>query len=122
MKRDMDLVRAILIVMEKSETTRFSESDIQIEGRHPQEMIDYHICIMKDAGLLEGKIQPYPGGWSFDVRLAWLGHEFLDAFREDTRWNRTKGLLAKAGERGFEIIVETLARVSLEQLKGTYTS
>lgn len=121
MKRNMDLVRAILIAMEKSDATRFSESDIQVEG-HTQEGIEYHLCIMKDAGLLDGIVQSYYGRWSFDVWLAWLGHEFLEAFREDTRWNRTKGILSKAGERGFEIILETLTRVSMEQLKGTYIS
>jgi hypothetical protein len=55
--------------------------------------------------------------WNFHVlprRLTWLGHEFLDAAREDLRWGQAKRLvLEKTGSVSFA----TLQQVLVELMK-----
>ena len=51
MKRDMDLVREILLALEAQEEA-FSPQRLEIDG-YSAEQIGYHCYIMDEAGLLE---------------------------------------------------------------------
>ena len=115
MKRDMDLVRQILMEIEKAST--FTQ---EIELRIPPysaEEIYYHVQLLDEAGLIESvkfvdraRIEIYP------LRLTWEGHEFLDAARDDTRWNKVKGAMAKAGGFVFEVAKALLIDYMKQQL------
>jgi Hypothetical protein (DUF2513) len=108
MKRDMDLVRKILFVMEDDDWyLSFGEGHLpQVEG-YSEEQIQYHMQIMAQAGLLHlesYEIDAGAPGQTIKMKsysLSWDGHEFLAAARNDTFWNRAKAEMAKAiGDTG----------------------
>ena len=92
MKRDMDLIRAILLEVEKSPSPRGCR--IEIPGRTREELY-YNAQLMQEAGLIEAKF--LRNSTEFHVlRLKYAGHEFLDAARSDTVWEKAKKMLLSA--------------------------
>ncbi len=112
MKRDLDLIRQILIRIEECPDPQ-GPGEIQIEG-YSSEQISYHIKLLAGAGLIEahdlsasGDIYWLAGG------LTWQGHEFLDAARNDTVWNRTKDIIKeKGGSIPFTLVQEIVVMVA----------
>ena len=98
MKRDMDLVRKILIKMEKDwgyEYLLNSEEEIRIEN-YSDSAIHYHLRIMVEGGLITSI---FPEGLSnlqsTYIRyppeiITWEGQEFLEAIREERTWEKIK--------------------------------
>lgn len=109
MKRDMDIIRLILLEIEKSVTTdRFI--NIKIPEYKPEQISD-HVRLLCEADLIEAK-KLCDGGFWLPVRLTWAGHEFLDAAKNETAWNITKNIIIKkGGGLTFEVIKTTLATV-----------
>ena len=104
MKRDMDLIREILLEIEKlppnTETGEFP-----IEGWKPEE-INYHIRLLCQAGYVDAISVAAMGDDEWIVRsLTWNGHEFLEASRNQTLWNKAKALVA---EKGSGLTLEVL--------------
>ena len=104
MKRDMDLAREILLKIEESpEATGVGGIDLKIEGRSHEE-VAYHVMLLHQAGLIEALDLSDGEGidWTPSC-LTWDGHEFLDAYRQDTFWNKAKGfVLEKTGALGWK--------------------
>ena len=111
MKRDMDLVRQILVEVEK--WPHQHRGVLAFEGRSHEE-IAYHVKLLCQAGLMEAIDATSTSGLNWIPRsLTWEGHEFLDAARDDTRWNRTKALVKdKAGAVSFEIKKQLLVSLA----------
>jgi len=113
----MDLVRRILLAVEEKPSTTAIEN---LPG-FDRETVIYHTRIMIDAGIIDGDYIPVssqtdPGKGEFIISLisglSWDGHEFIDATRNQTIWNRTKALLAeKGGGWTFEILKEVAASI-----------
>jgi hypothetical protein len=105
MKRDMDLMRAILMEVEKIPYDGGGH-EIHILERSAQE-IYYHVMLLHEAQLIEAL--DLSGDdyvlWR-PTRLTNAGHEFLDAARADTMW-------AKAKDRAFK----STGTITLEALK-----
>jgi len=114
MKRDMDLIRQIALHIEDS-PDGWAPQSFTIEG-YTNEQIGFHVLLMIEGGLVQGQdvtsFSRTPAGRA--SRLTWAGHEFLDAAREPTRWERTKALLAKAGGASFPVWMEVLTRAAIE--------
>lgn len=94
MKRDMDLCRKILFAIEE-QYVDVALYNIGIEG-YSMEEVAYHCKILRDAKLISDYGAQYASNqiYSFGVgSLTWEGHEFLDKIREDTIWNKTKGVI-----------------------------
>jgi hypothetical protein len=92
MKRDMDLIRQILLSTEADEN--------KIDAKFTQEEIAYHASLLKDAGFLDAAIVRGPRNQPHGCvlqGLTWDGHEFLDAMRDDTLWKRAKEKFIKPG-------------------------
>src|SRR5262245_38120038 len=107
MKRDMDLARTILEqVEEKSEGT--GDVALDIPGRTQRE-ISYHVMLLNQAGLLDAidVSNSETGLYWLAVSLTYQGHEFLDAIRNDTVWNKVKQTVKEKGAsiewRGFSL-------------------
>jgi hypothetical protein len=106
MKRDMDLVRLLLLEAEEAKnrimTKRLADQEQFAEYDLP--MIDHHVTIMDEAGLIkayhEGDRARGTYGWSI-MRLTWDGHEFLDTVRDPEIWRKTKSGAAAAGGYAF---------------------
>jgi hypothetical protein len=107
MKRDIDLVRQILSEMESRKSD--DQRPMQFDGWSDEE-ISYHIMLLCQANLIETtKASTRAGPCLIPLSLTWEGHEFLDAARDDTRWNKMKSMVKeKAGAVGFEVIKQVL--------------
>ena len=96
MKRDLDVVRQILIATEALPPAQGLD---RIDGLDLDVFV-HHVVLMKEAGLLEARAQA--GGGSFAnfahvIRLTWAGHDFLDAARDDTLWRKAKESVIRPG-------------------------
>ena len=114
MKRDMDLVRLILLEIEKSNEDPRSEIRLQIPD-YDSAAVSYHVMILHEADLIEADDLSTMGSSSvwLPKRLTWFGHEFLDAARNDSIW---KQAMKKANNVGFELLKELLLSMTRQQL------
>ena len=113
MKRDMDLVRSILLEVEKS-THPMGMLNLELPGQD-QTVISYHVMLLKEAGLIEATNLTSSAGYSWKARrLTWEGHEFLDNARSDTVWKKTKSKISDAvGSASLEVVKQVLKQVTL---------
>ncbi|MFH1743623.1 MAG: DUF2513 domain-containing protein [bacterium] len=117
MKRNMDLVRAILLAIE-AEPSGFAPQKLVIPG-HTDEEIGYHVYLMVEAGLLEGEVTTHNQSASPSAlasHMTWEGHEFLDASRDLTRWERAKEIADKVGGVTYDMLVQILVKVMSGQI------
>lgn len=110
MQRNMDLVRMILLRMERK-ASGSAPSDLGIMGYSPQE-VGYHAHIMMQEGLIDGfditsRESEHPE--VLPMNLTWKGHEFLDLARDQERWNRAKTIIAKVGSAPLSIWTKVLS-------------
>lgn len=119
MKRDMNLVREILLDATKQEHG-FVNPTPKIEGYSP-EQVAHHIYLMHRAGLVEAAIttdDSTPGPEAMLISVTWHGHEFIDAARSDSVWSKT---MEKAGVVGGSLtlgILKDLLVVTARQQLG----
>lgn len=114
MRRDMNLIRAILLALEDPEG--------EIKGIASDEAIQYHLRLMIEGGLLRGRINEYAGGYSILLNqngpISNLGHDVLDTIRTDTVWSRVQARVAAVtGGVTLEVLCE-VARVETRKLLG----
>ncbi len=92
MKRDMDLIRALLLSTEGEnlpDLSKWTEAQ-QVE----------HMALLVEAKLVHGEIMFGGDGEIRSViytRLTWDGHEFLASARDDTVWKNTRDKLQAFG-------------------------
>lgn len=103
MKRNMDLVRQILLEIEKRSDPG-EIAHVQLVG-FDEEEISYHIQLLDDGGLLKGTdFSTRTVDWMAGP-LTWEGHDYLDAIRSDTIWKKVKIHLKDHGlSYTFEIV------------------
>lgn len=124
MKRDMDLARKILLMIEECPEASFEQpmnnaddegdededgSRFRVEDCKP-DLASYHVKLLAEAGLIEARDASTMSGddW-WPVSLTWAGHEFLDASREPGRWEKAKKLVMdKTGSLSFEVLKAVL--------------
>ncbi len=103
MKRDMDLIREILLQVETREPKQPLE--VKIEGRDRQEIVG-HVRLLQEARFVEAT---FTGGPTAMVhRLTWDGHEFLDSVRDPTVWATVTKRLEKVGGFASVDVIKTL--------------
>jgi len=120
MKRDMDLVRAILTEVERH-PAGFFRREMKIDGYTPDQ-IKYHVYIMDQAGLVEAANATHYQNTSPEAivnNLTWEGHEFLDNAREPIRWEQAKALVAKAGGASVQVLLTVLTDLAEKHLNIT---
>jgi uncharacterized protein DUF2513 len=104
-KRDMDLVRAILLAVE-ARPTNSTEVSVSVPGRDDRE-VGEHLQLMEDAGLVEGVY--ISSGSAGCNRLTWHGYEFLESARNETVWKKAKDItVKKTGGLAMTAITEAL--------------
>jgi hypothetical protein len=92
MKRNWDTIREILT---KLEETTVKQGALRLSNFPSERAADvsYHMELLIEVGLVTGQmsktISREPQDF-FALRLTWEGHEFLDAVRSDTVWQKTK--------------------------------
>ena len=105
MKRDMELVRLLLIHYEGEEEVDLS--------KYPTQQQFYHVKKMIEAGLIDGKVEHVFGPASETVYqppsglmvLTWYGHDFLDAAKNQAVWKKAMGKVRESGGTvAFEVL------------------
>lgn len=117
MKRDLDLIRLILLDIEtpRDGVPHHAGFGHLAEKGHDPETIQYHVQLMHDAGLIVAD-ELVPGQW-WPERITWAGHEFLDLARDDARWEEAKqDINRRVGSAPFQMLRDLLARSVGEQL------
>jgi hypothetical protein len=113
MKRDMDLIRAILLSVETEEHGFAPKIEIP---DYTQEEIGYHAVLLGEAGLaVVSNITTFgaKSPQAMVIRLTWSGHEFLDAARDKTIWNQAKD---KIGSATIQVWMTVLCALALKKL------
>ena len=126
MKRDMDLIRELLLKLEALPmrpggivSITPDAEEIAVAG-YDAAQIDYHFGQIRQAGFIdEGGARPMRGiGFRC---LTWAGHDFLDSVRDPEIWAKTKKGAAAAG--GFTVdllkdLAKGLVKKQIEEFTG----
>jgi hypothetical protein len=107
MKRDMELIRELLLAIEAFPTGHGEE--LELAGRSETE-VGYHLNLLLQAGYIEGHdvtTHGHDGPQVLPSRMTWEGHDFLDAIRDDGVWKKVQEkLLAVGGQSTLEVVKE----------------
>jgi len=125
MKRNWDTVRELLSKVEEctlpSDTITLSHFPTERSAE-----ISYHMELLIGAGLVDGQMAKTMGSGPYQFfarRLTWQGHEFLDAIRSDTVWEKTKKSFVTNGiSMTFDLIKSVASDVAASLLKATIGS
>ena len=115
MKRDLDLIRKMLLAIEDAPSGWAPE--LKIDG-NTDTQIGYHSYLMIDAGLAHGHDVSELGSEapnSMISNLTWAGHEFADAARDETLWKKAMGIVA---EKGGNITLDIMKQLLSSLMKG----
>lgn len=120
MRRNMDLVREILIEASKSDK-EVSASDIaEKSSKYSLEEIIYNIKIMGEGNLINVYIDEREVGVvdAYVMDITWHGNEFLDSISSNEIWEKIKNNFSdKIINIPFDILV-TLAKLYLKNKLG----
>jgi hypothetical protein len=110
MKRDMNLVRHILLHIE-------SPTDVPFDAMgHDQRSILDHMELLAKAGYLEADFLPGENGkiaGLLNEKLTWDGHNFIDDARNESTWKTAMSKVGTTvGSASLEVIKATVAEVS----------
>ncbi|HTG32261.1 MAG TPA: DUF2513 domain-containing protein [Thermoanaerobaculia bacterium] len=97
MKRDLDLIRKMLLAVEEAPSGY--APDLEFEG-YTDAQVSYHAYLLIDGGLARGADVTSHGSEGPEAileSLTWEGHEFIDAARDDSRWQKAKNIVAEKG-------------------------
>ena len=111
MKRDMDLVRLILLKIEE-EYVSTAMYDLTIEG-YDMPTVAYHCKILYEAGLISAYDALNAEGLlcSFGVgALTWDGNDYLDKVRDSSIWEKTKETIA---QKGLPLVFDTIKTIAI---------
>lgn len=117
MKRDMDLVRFLLLITEEAEEP-FDPRTLDEFSEYSENILVYHVELLENKGLIDVNIQ---GSFSGScmlceiLGLTWDGADYLDAIRNDKVWDKTKKVIKKTvGSTTMEIIKNTALTVATQ--------
>jgi hypothetical protein len=116
MKRDMDLIRELLLKLEAIEVSPGEiNEEIPLEvvavSGFTDKQLAHHLRMLADGGFIDTGTKEMPvSTWTFRFRkITWKGHDFLDSVRDQKIWEKTKKGAEATG--GFTVdLLKDLAR------------
>lgn len=118
MKRDVDLQRLILLFIEKHCPPQGGLNKSVEIANYEEVVINAHLELLIEDRLVDGKVLKGLGPEGSQVmvlRLTTLGHDAIDAARNDTLWQKAK---KKVADSGVAITLSTVvALLKLEAKK-----
>ena len=119
MKRDLDLIRKILLEIEKMPAGSDPVQIHSVGGDYSSEEITHHLGLVHDVGFIDAeKIATYDGTTYLVHRMTWGGHDYLDSVRSDAVWSRVQRKLGKiGGTAALESVKQLAIEVTNELLK-----
>jgi len=119
-KRDLELIRKLLIFFEEKESPQHVEVP-PIEG-YDELTIKYHLLLLHDAGLL--RCEAVKSSTSDRVicvlpfDLTWEGQEFLARVKNEGVWQKVRTVVAaKGGSVAFSVVNKLATRFALDMVK-----
>jgi hypothetical protein len=114
MKRDMDLIRGIILAVEDLPTASALGRTLNLEG-YSEDQIGYHSYLIVDAGLATGIDISASGNsgpmWQIDC-LTSAGHDFADAARNESTWRKALAIAKdKAGGLTIDVVKDVLLMI-----------
>lgn len=116
MKRDLELIRKILVAIEEKQSMEAEE--ITLEG-YDFETIAFHLVLLNEARFIKAIIREDESGEvvsALAIRLTWDGSEFLQVARNDNAWNKSKKLI---GEKSISVSIAILTELLKSLVKET---
>lgn len=123
MKRDLDLVRSILVYVEKAGDEVDAED--LVTDSWPFETVAYHIRLMAHHGLVDLSDDARDmNGETLSLAvsgLTWDGQDYLDVIRDPKVWAKVKKAVKEAvGSATFEVVKQTGALVAMSMVKASF--
>ena len=117
MRRDMDKVREMLLMVEAGDRDMTIETESGTVDSH-------HLWLARDAGFVDSPVQDFPlrgdgrrERWMFP-RLTWQGAEFLDSIRDDSSWSKVKQTIWREGQHVSFMTIKQVVAVLVKQSFG----
>lgn len=109
MRRDMDLIRKLALVIEDvtddpNAIKTAQPSQLGLDGYTDAE-IQYHYNLMVEGGLIDTGGRTLLSGLQFR-RLTVAGHDFVDSVRDDAIWQKTKNGALAAGGWSLDLLAD----------------
>ncbi|UVI32108.1 DUF2513 domain-containing protein [Paenibacillus spongiae] len=115
MKRDNELIIKILKQIEE-EKTLTNVIVVEIEG-YDDESVQYHVGLLKDAGYVIAKRTMSPVQY-YISEMTWIGHDFLDAARDEGVVSKAKETAKQKGIEFASIPLDIAKELLMKSLKG----
>jgi len=104
LKRDMELVRRILVTLEDADQTQ-GWIPLQFEC-YTDDQISYHIKILAEQGIISATDCSNMKNFAWRAKgLTWDGHDYIEAIRDEGRWQKVKDWIKATGKI---LTIETL--------------
>ena len=114
MKRDWEIIRAILLaVEEKPPNVRADETDVP---NYPKEIVREHIRLLSDAGYIDAKVlsSSFIAEAAIIRGITLTGYDLLDTIRSNSLWEKIK---TTAQQKGLELTFDVVKQLGVFALK-----
>ena len=114
MKRDLDLIREIMLVLEdKMEYGKNFKSTQLIEVIQDKtlsaEKLAYHVGLLVENDFIKAKEYRHQSGEPTDYLINTItsqGQDFIDTIRQDTTWNKIKEKVSNIGGYSLSLFID----------------
>ena len=116
MKRDMDLVRRLLLLVEEQGNDRNDWIEhVSVEG-YTEKQVNHHVWLLGDGGYIEF-IDLSADDTCYRPRcLTWKGSEFIETVRDRDIWERTKSIAKKVGASSPDVLMQIATKLIQDKL------
>ena len=121
MKRDLGLIRLILLEEEDAEMTVSLRKEFEQDyGSTFERAYGWHRALLVESGLVKGTSrQAGDGRWIAEIKLInWAGYEYLDSVRDDEVWRATKSAVNRFGSASLEVVKQVAAETIKKMIFG----
>ena len=119
MKRDMDLIRLILLEIEKAEENEVE--NMNIDGYSKEDVV-FNAKLLKQYNMIEKFEEDVLGNY-YIGSLTWGGSDYLDSIRDNSKWKRIKSVIKeKALPFTFDIVKSVATTIIAATAEGITNS
>lgn len=113
----MDTIRKIILAVNDA------DGEVRNVAEIHDDAYNYHAVLLIEAGLTKGAVLQTDQSSNPDAvtifRLTWEGHDFADAIKDDTVWNKAKEHVMKpAASWSFGVLIEYLKLEAKTRIPG----
>ena len=114
MKRDLDLIREIMLVLEDKMEYGKNFKSTQLIGIMQDkifsaEKLAYHVGLLVENDFIKAKEYKYQSGEPTDYLINTItsqGQDFIDTIRQDTTWNKIKEKVSNIGGYSLSLFID----------------